>query len=160
MNDAYLLLGSNLGSRDSFIGRSILLISANAGNVTKASSVYQTEPWGAADSPAYLNQVIRIETKLDPHQLLKVLLNIESELGRNRGEVRNEPRTIDIDILFYGSEIVKSDLLVIPHERLHLRRFVLVPLAEIAPEFEHPVLHEKVIDLLNKCEDPLWVKPA
>jgi len=160
MNDAYLLLGSNLGRRESYIRDAICLIEEKAGEVVCASSLYETEPWGAENSPAYINKVILLKTELSPLDLLSMISQIESELGRTRGEVKNEPRTIDIDILFYNKEIVDQPGLIIPHERLHLRKFVLVPLAEIAPFFVHPVFKKNVTGLLEECQDPLWVKRA
>lgn len=160
MNDAYLLLGSNLGRRESFIKDAICLIGEKAGEVVCASSLYESEPWGAENSPVYLNKVILLKSELSPLDLLATLAQIETDLGRTRGEVKNEPRTIDIDILFFNKEIIDEPGLKIPHERLHLRKFVLVPLAEIAPLFMHPVYKKSIAELLEECEDPLWVKRA
>lgn len=158
MNDAYLLLGSNIGSRKSYIEESKLMIVEKAGSIITASSLYETEPWGTDNPAPFLNQVIHIKTELLPEQLLICVLLIENELGRSRSEVKNEPRTIDIDILFYGDKVIRLRQLTIPHERLHFRRFALTPLAEIAPQLVHPVLNMTVSALLEQCEDPLWVK--
>jgi 2-amino-4-hydroxy-6-hydroxymethyldihydropteridine diphosphokinase len=171
MEIVYLLLGSNRGDRYEYLSRAAARIGQLAGNVLKASSVFETSCWGFKDETPFLNQVLGIETTLEPMLLLDILLGIESELGRIRivtgagcgcgnfsdtgadGEASYLPRTIDIDILFYGSRLVFDDILMIPHPRLHLRRFTLVPLAEIAPGFLHPVLKKSISDLLRECPD-------
>ncbi|HLO90209.1 MAG TPA: 2-amino-4-hydroxy-6-hydroxymethyldihydropteridine diphosphokinase [Lentimicrobium sp.] len=158
MNDAYLLLGSSLGSRELYLHDAKNIISEKVGEVVQSSSLYETAPWGSSDTTPFLNQVIQIQTQLLPEKLLSTLLEIEKALGRTRGNIRNEPRTIDIDILYYGDLVINQQNLTIPHERLHQRRFVLTPLAEIAPELLHPVLKMTNARLLEICEDTLWVK--
>src|SRR6201994_1952076 len=157
MNDVYLLLGSNLGNRHSFLSQAIERIEKAVAPVEKKSSVYETASWGKTDAPDYLNQVILLQTDLSAQAVLQKILEIEKLLGRERDE-KWGPRTIDIDILFYGDEIVDEPNLQIPHPELHNRRFTLEPLAEIAPMMVHPVLHKNILQLKNELKDSLIVK--
>lgn len=133
-------------------------LSLRAGEILAASAVYETEPWGTEGQASYLNQALAIQTSLPPDDLLKTVLEIERQLGRIR-EGRWGDRTIDIDIIYYGSTVIQTDALEIPHPRLHLRNFVLQPLVEIAPDFVHPVLKMSNLQLLNSVADALGVFP-
>ena len=157
MNQTYLLIGGNLGNRQKNLEKAGQLITAKAGQVGKSSSLCETEAWGIRDQPAFLNQVIFLFTKLDPRQLLSTILDIEHQMGRERTQ-KFGPRAIDIDILFYNDAIIDEPGLTIPHPQLHLRKFTLEPLYEIAPSFIHPVLNKSISDLLEDCPDPLAVK--
>ena len=142
----YLALGSNLGDRMSNLASAIKRLSQKM-TVKKVSSVYETDPVYYKEQPLYLNAVLSAVTKLNPFELLSFVKSIESDLGR-QPSFRNAPRIIDIDILFYGDQVIETPELTIPHPRIAERAFVLVPLAEIAPELAHPVTHEKVEDVL------------
>jgi len=157
MNKAYLLTGGNLGNRELNLSLALDHITESCGKVTNQSSVYETAAWGPVTQPDYLNQVLEIETPLSPAELMQQLLKIEKHLGRHREE-RYGARTIDIDILFFNNLTVDEDDLIIPHPRLYTRRFVLVPLNEIAPGLVHPILQLTINELLIKCADPLDVK--
>jgi len=157
MNQTYLLIGGNLGNRQKNLEKAMELIAAKAGQVGKSSSLYETEAWGMRDQPAFLNQVLVLFTKLDPRQLLSIILDIEHQMGRERTQ-KFGPRAIDIDILFYNEAIIDEPGLTIPHPQLHLRKFTLEPLHEIAPSLVHPVLNKTITDLLKDCPDPLAVK--
>lgn len=152
----YILTGSNLGNPQEMLHKASVSIEKVAGVIIKASALYQTQAWGRHDQPDFLNQVLAVETDLSPSELLTQLLAIETELGRKRAQ-KNDPRIIDIDILFYDEAIIQEEHLVIPHSLLHLRRFVLVPLQEIASQLLHPVLKKTVSQLLDECADPLHV---
>lgn len=154
MNVAYLCLGGNIGDREASMSAAITKINHLAGTVIMTSPVYETEAWGVSGQQAYLNCCVAIETELPAQQLILVLLEIEKELGRSRNTWQTyEPRTIDIDILFYGNAVIDSEQLIVPHPRLHLRRFVLVPLNAIASAHVHPVLHKTIFELLTACKD-------
>lgn len=158
MADAVICLGSNLGDRVEQI-RSGVRSLENAGcRVLKKSALYETEPWGKTDQPPYLNQVMGLDCPLSPGGLMQQILMIERNAGRERKQ-RWEPRTLDIDILFYDDLVVNEPHLAIPHPHLHQRKFVLVPLAEILPGLIHPVLGKKVSELLEALKDPLRVEP-
>jgi 2-amino-4-hydroxy-6-hydroxymethyldihydropteridine diphosphokinase len=157
MNHAYLLTGGNLGDRAENLQRAKQLISVKAGKVLKASGVFETAAWGKTSQPDYLNQALLIETPLSARELLETILRVEKQLGRLRQE-KYDARIIDIDILFFNDEIVKMPDLIIPHPHIQNRRFVLVPLLEIAAGFLHPVLLKTVDTLLKECPDPLDVK--
>jgi 2-amino-4-hydroxy-6-hydroxymethyldihydropteridine diphosphokinase len=157
MNDVYLLTGGNLGNRLHYLKKACDEIETKAGTVIRKSSVYETEPWGFTDQDAFLNQVLCIHTELEPEELLHTLLEIEIQLGRKRIE-KMGPRVIDIDILFYGSNVISLADLNVPHPHIADRRFVLTPLNEIAADFIHPVHNKTVKELLQECKDQLQVK--
>ena len=157
MNDVFLLLGSNLGDREAYLQKAIAHIEADIAPIVEKSSVYETQSWGKTDEPDYLNQVIRLKTDLTPQILLQKILNIETILGRKRIEKWGS-RIIDIDILFYDSIIVAEPGLTIPHPELHNRKFTLMPLSEIAPDFVHPVFKKNISQLKNELKDNLIIK--
>lgn len=156
MVTAFLLLGSNLGDREGYLDKARKQIRQEAVTLLKVSSIYETAAWGTHAQPDFLNQVIVIETKLTAEHLLRTVQQIESSLGRQRSE-KWGARTIDIDILFHGDQIIESPELVIPHPAIPRRRFTLIPLAEIIPAFVHPVLNKTIEKLLVECNDPLTV---
>ncbi len=152
--NVYLGLGSNLGDRRANIRSASAFITKEIGKIARASHLYETQPWGVTDQEPFLNQVIMINTSLDPRDLLKEITKIERELGRVRKD--NEkwgPRPIDIDILLYGKRIVRDKGLEVPHPEMHKRAFVLVPLMEIAPDIEHPILKQQIDELYMACDD-------
>jgi 2-amino-4-hydroxy-6-hydroxymethyldihydropteridine diphosphokinase len=157
MINVFLLLGSNLGDRQLFLKQAIKGIE-NMAEVVKVSSVYETEAWGVEGQPDYLNQVILVKTDLLPRAMLRKLLDLEKVLGRKRNEKWGS-RTIDIDILFFGEMVINDDPnLIIPHPRLHERRFTLEPLGELDNQFVHPVLKKTILQLKNELTDSLIVK--
>ncbi|AHM59591.1 2-amino-4-hydroxy-6-hydroxymethyldihydropteridine pyrophosphokinase [Flammeovirgaceae bacterium 311] len=156
MNGIYLLLGSNLGNRMVWLEQALLAIEKKVGRLKAQSSLYETAAWGKEDQPAFLNQVVEISTKLSPQELITALLQIEQSLDRVREEAW-AARTIDLDILYYGDQQFSTPALTIPHPRLHLRRFTLVPLCEIAPLLVHPLLKKNNLQLLGECPDQLEV---
>ena len=148
MNNIYLSLGSNLGDRLVFLQRAAELLTARGVRIVRASSIYETEPIDIETSDWFLNQALEVKTDLGPRELLEICEEIERELGRTEKALVTA-RTIDIDILVYGDREINESDLVVPHPRMKERRFVLVPLAEIAPEVE---------GLLNVCQDSAHVK--
>ena len=148
----YISLGSNLGDRAAMIARALAAMNSASIRVLRESSLYLTEPVGTPGQAWFLNAVVEAETSLLPLQLLHALLKIERELGRRR-ITPHGPRTIDLDLLFYGSSVIRGRELEIPHPRLTERKFVLIPLAQIAPEFRHPILHKSVTQLLAETPD-------
>ena len=157
MSTAHLLIGGNLGDRKENLLTAISLINEQCGTLTRSSSVYETEAWGKTDQPSFLNQALEISTSLNARQLMRKILKIENEMGRIRKE-KLGPRIIDIDILLFENEIHDLRFLNIPHPEMHNRRFVLVPLAEIDPTLQHPVLKRTIAELLEECPDNLEVK--
>jgi 2-amino-4-hydroxy-6-hydroxymethyldihydropteridine diphosphokinase len=147
MKTVYLSLGSNLGDREGYLRQAIALIGAAGVRILRVSSLYETQPLEVRDQPWFLNLVVEAETELFPRQLLGRLQKIELDLGRRRGRVKG-PRSIDIDILLYGRSAIESADLMVPHLRMTERRFVLEPLAELAPELRHPVNHLTIRELL------------
>jgi 2-amino-4-hydroxy-6-hydroxymethyldihydropteridine diphosphokinase len=157
MIDVFLLLGSNLGDRKLLLFEAIKRIETEVGPVLQASSVYETQSWGKTDAPDYLNQVLMLQTEKPAREVLKKILAIELSMGRRREEKWGS-RTIDIDILFYGDAVIDEPDLKVPHPEMHKRRFTLEPLAELAPEFEHPVIKKNILQLKNQLIDDLVVK--
>lgn len=153
----YLLLGSNQGDRQTFLNAARVRLDILAGPLVAQSAVYSTAPWGKTDQPEFLNQVVAVDTLLDPSLLLTTVLAIEKSLGRTRSE-KWEPRTMDIDILLYGDRIVHEPGLDIPHPAMAERRFVLTPLAEIAGDVPHPATGTTISEMLLRCSDPLGVE--
>jgi len=146
----YLALGTNLGDREANLQAAKDWFSPDI-SIVHESPIYITPPWGYADQPEFLNQVVEVETALEPLPLLRFLKEIEAEMGRE-ATFRNGPRLIDLDILFYGQRIIEAEDLRIPHPSLPERAFVLVPLNDIAPNFIHPVLQESVHTLLSNVD--------
>ena len=151
-----LLLGSNLGERHSFLKQAIDALQNQLGEILSTSSLYETKSWGLEDQPNFINQVLVCKTVHTAEESLEKCLAIEKTLGRDR-KVKWGSRTIDIDILYFGSEIIATSQLKIPHPFLHERRFTLVPLVEVLPDFIHPVFNFSSKQLLEKCADELQV---
>ena len=155
--NVFLGIGSNVGDRGANIQAAAILIDKNIGKIAKKSLVYETEPWGEPNQDPFYNQVLMVNTTLEAREILEKISRIERELGRERKE-KWGPRVIDIDILFYGKRLIRDKGLEIPHPELHKRAFVLVPMMEIAPEFEHPVLKKPMDELYMECEDNSTVR--
>ncbi len=147
MSHIYLSLGTNLGDRPANLQQALSALTRRV-TITAVSNVYETEPWGVADQPAFLNICVAGKTTLLPHELLDFCKAIEAEVGRTPS-FKWGPRLIDIDILFYDDMIMKDDTLAIPHPFVDERAFVLAPLADIAPELEHPQTNESVVQMLT-----------
>jgi 2-amino-4-hydroxy-6-hydroxymethyldihydropteridine diphosphokinase len=149
----FLCLGSNVGGRHGRIAGGIAELEQGAVSVEIRSSVYETEPVGIEDQPWFLNQVIRGTTRLEPIGLLDACKRVESLFGREPTEVRFGPRPLDIDILLYGDRVIRNDRLAIPHPRMHQRRFVLVPLVEIAPRLVDPRNGREYAQILERLDE-------
>ncbi|MFI5151087.1 MAG: 2-amino-4-hydroxy-6-hydroxymethyldihydropteridine diphosphokinase [Bacteroidia bacterium] len=154
----FLSLGSNQGDREFFLSRAREEIATIAGKILSVSSVYETEAWGNDELQPFLNQALEIETDLAPEVLLKALLEIEQSLGRERTDIPWQARTIDIDILFYGKLDLKTPALLLPHPFIQDRKFVLMPLAEIAGNWTHPRFGKTIQELLESCPDSLGIR--
>ena len=157
MNKTYLLLGSNMGNSQQQLTIAIKNITLQIGKVNRKSKLYATAAWGNTNQPDFLNQVVIVETKLDALQTIDIILSIEKQMGRVR-TTKNAPRIIDIDILFFNKEIIDEKHLTIPHPQIENRRFVLIPLNELSPNFTHPISHKTIHLLLKDCADTLDVK--
>jgi len=152
MNYVYLLIGGNMGDRMANLTKASNKLNIECGSITSSSSIYETEAWGYKEQPAFLNQALIIETSLNAEKLLAAILKIEIDLGRKR-EIPLGPRIIDIDIIYFNDEIIRSSNLTIPHPSMAERKFVLTPLAEIAPAYIHPILLKTNEVLLKDCGD-------
>ena len=148
MSVAYIGIGSNLGNRQENCLRAIELLQKKGIIVKKRSSLYETEPWGVKDQPLFLNMAIEVETKLNPEALLRILKDVEKEVGRKES-TKWGSRIIDLDILLIDNIVLNKDNLKIPHPLMHKRDFVLLPLCEIAPDIKHPLLKVSIIELCN-----------
>ena len=154
----FLSLGSNLGNREENLNQAIQLIRQNISTNLSISNIYETEPWGNLNQAGFLNLILKIEnSSLLPHEVLEKIQKIENELGRIRVEKWGE-RCIDIDIIYLDDLILDDAQLVIPHPFMQERKFVLVPLADVAPDWIHPVLQKTTLQLLQDCPDSGWIK--
>jgi len=163
MKVVFLGIGSNLGNRVENLKEAVEKTEEHIGRITRYSSVYETEPWGFQSTDQFLNMVLMVETKLAPSGLLGRILMIEALLGRMRDGGQYSSRLIDIDILLYEDLVIDEMTLKIPHPKMQLRKFVLVPLCEVEPELNHPVLNKSIAYLLKICTDKskvtLYSKP-
>ncbi|MNQ86590.1 Bifunctional folate synthesis protein [compost metagenome] len=155
---AYLLLGGNLGNREANLQLAVALLNEKVGEVVSVSGLYETAAWGKTDQPAFLNQAVALRTSLTALEVLTQALAIEQDLGRVRKDKWGE-RLIDIDLILFGDEIIDiPDKLQVPHPHMQNRRFVMEPLAEIAPEVVHPILGQTMLSISKHINDPLTVK--
>lgn len=157
MPRVYLALGTNLGDREENLRRALEILGTKV-SIVERSPIYETEPWGIAEQPRFLNIVVSGQTDLTPTDLLAWLKSIERAMGRTHG-IRYGPRLIDLDILFYQNAQIRTNELVVPHPRMAERRFVLVPLADIAPDLLHPTLGVSIRELLRRLPEDDSVKP-
>ena len=152
----FLLLGTNDGNRMANLNSAKDEIKKSVGLVAEESAIYQTAAWGKTDQPDFYNQVLLLQTTISPEALLLHLQQIEKKLGRERKE-KWGARIIDIDILYFESEIISKPGLSVPHDRISIRRFVLVPLTELIPDFIDPKTSKSIVEMLNNCQDTLEV---
>ena len=154
MNKVVLLLGSNLGNSPLLFQQAVDLLIARLGELVSQSALYQSLPWGFEHENDFLNQVVVLETVCSSEEVLQICLQIEIDLGRERKEHKGySARIIDLDLLFVNDEVLESENLILPHPRLHLRKFTLLPLVELMPDFIHPTLHKSMQWLLIACDD-------
>lgn len=163
MNDSetvFVLVGSNVGDREMLVNQAVMKMADICGKVVAKSPVYESEPWGFEAEQWFLNQVVEIETKLPPDDLMLRLLDIERDLGRDRTTPHEgyASRPMDLDILYFGSQIIETEYVTAPHPRLHQRRFALMPLCDLCPEMVHPRLKMTNAELLQMCQDNGVVK--
>ena len=156
MNKVYLLIGGNMGDRMANIAQAIHSINQEIGPIQLTSSIYETAAWGNTKQPDFLNQALFLHTQLDASSLMNKLLAIEIGMGRKR-DIPMGPRTIDLDIIYFNDMVISNELISIPHPKIAERRFVLMPLEEIAPLFLHPILKKTNEALLKDCGDSLAV---
>jgi 2-amino-4-hydroxy-6-hydroxymethyldihydropteridine diphosphokinase len=157
LHRVYLLLGGNKGDVREAFSKATEMLGVQIGQISAASPLYQTEPWGIETDSLFINQALCLSSSLHPMNLIKAVLNIEKTLGRVRNNRGVESRNIDIDILFLDEMIISEPGLEVPHPRLHLRRFALQPLCDIAPDLIHPIFNISISELMNRCDDPLRV---
>ena len=151
----FVLLGSNLGDREHLVNQACEMMGERCGEIVAKSRLYESEPWGFQAEHWFLNQVVEMKTSLSPDLLMRQLLAIEKELGRDR-TIPHEgyvSRPMDLDILYFGDKIIDTQMVKAPHPRLHQRRFTLLPLCDIAPDFVHPTLKKTNLQLLDECQD-------
>ncbi len=153
MHKVYLSIGGNIGKREHYLSQTRILIESRVGRIVKCSDVYESEPWGFDHHIPFLNQVLEVETELSALCLLDICQGIEVYLGRQKYNQGFIPRTTDIDILFYDDCIYTLPPIIVPHKLLHQRMFVLIPLAEIAPNLTHPLIGLSIAELKKNCED-------
>lgn len=151
----FVLLGSNLGDSELLVNQACKMLEERCGEIVAKSRLYESEPWGFQAEHWFLNQVVEIRTSLSPDVLMQTLLTIEKELGRDRSIPHQGyvSRPMDLDILYYGKDIIDTQMVTAPHPRLHQRRFTLLPLCDIAPDFVHPLLKKSNLQLLDECQD-------
>jgi 2-amino-4-hydroxy-6-hydroxymethyldihydropteridine diphosphokinase len=152
MNIIFLQLGSNMGEREEYLKNASELLATEIGVIQKESKIYESVPWGVENQSNYLNQVLEIRSELSAEEVLERVLQIEDKIGRIRNEKWGE-RIIDIDVLLFNDSIVEKDGICIPHIHLHNRKFVLIPLNEVAPSFIHPKYNKTIEELLSECKD-------
>jgi 2-amino-4-hydroxy-6-hydroxymethyldihydropteridine diphosphokinase len=152
MDSVYLALGSNLGDREAHLRAAVRGLKKRSVKIVRCASIYATEPREVLDQPWFLNTAVQAATDLEPQQLLEACLEVEVENHRRR-DVDKGPRTLDVDIIFYGNRLIRTPTLTIPHANFSVRRFVLAPLAEIAPHFVDPVTGKMIRELLDSCAD-------
>ena len=158
MNAVFLSLGGNQGHREQYLCRALREIEETIGSIKKRSSLYETAPWGSESASYFLNMVILLRTTLTAAAVLEQICSIENHLDRKRSMERNADRSIDIDILLFNDEVIETEKMIIPHPRMHLRNFVLVPFSEIEGGIMHPKLHRSFMELAMDCEDRLEVR--
>jgi len=158
MNKAYLSLGSNRGNRTDNLSKALSMLEEWVGSITITSSLYETPPWKMLDETDFLNQALLVETTLSAAELIDSVILVEAMMGRVRTQKKYEPRIIDIDILFFNNEIINTKELNVPHPLMQDRRFVLEPMAEIAPTYIHPVFQKSIQQLLSECSDKSGIK--
>ena len=152
MTRSYILFGSNQGDKEALLEQACTLINDRCGLLVERSSAYTTEPWGFEAEEWFLNELLVVETEMEPDELMDALLEIEKELGRVRDPKQKgyTSRTVDLDILYYGDKVINTEKVTVPHPRLHLREFALLPLCEIIPDFLHPVFNLSQTQLLER----------
>ncbi len=158
MHKVYLGIGGNIGNKQNNFEEVYQIIENEVGKIIKSSSIYETPPWGFHADDPFWNSVIEIDTLLEDVELLWKIHEIEDRFGRKRGKELYESREMDIDILYFDDIYVETNTLIIPHPRIHQRKFVLVPLAEIAPELKHPLLRLTSLEMLQNCKDRSLIK--
>ncbi len=159
MNTVYMLTGGNLGNRLANLEKAKDYLKKEIGKILRSSAVYETEAWGNNEQPDFYNQVHIVNTKLSAEKIMEKILGIEKKMGRIR-TIKNAARLIDLDILFFNSEIINKPDLIIPHAEIANRRFVLAPLTELSPQMIHPCLNKSISELLSICKDMLKVIPV